>query len=86
VRVGRPRWQVVAAAVGGLLLAIAVSVVALAVNPKEGVSLADLMAVGLTSVALVGSLLCGSGDPPPGPPARRHGPTKIRIRAARAAV
>jgi len=43
--------------VGCLLLAIAVGVVAMALNPKEGVSLADLMAVGLTSVALAGSLL-----------------------------
>ena len=57
MRVGRPRWQVVAAAVGCLLLAIVVGVVAMALNPKEGVSLADLTAVGLTSVALAGSLL-----------------------------
>jgi tetratricopeptide (TPR) repeat protein len=43
--------------VGCLLLAIVVGVVATALNPEEGVSLADLTAVGLTSLALAGSLL-----------------------------
>src|SRR5215470_2464434 len=57
VKVRRPPWQVLLAAVGCLLLAVAVGVVAMALNPKEGVSLADLMAVGLTSMALAGSLL-----------------------------
>src|SRR5215470_17916336 len=57
VKVRRPPWQVLVATAGCLLLAIAVGVVAMALNPKEGVSLADLMAVGLTSVALAGSLL-----------------------------
>src|SRR5215470_13301295 len=57
VRVRRPPWQVLLAAVGCLLLAIAVGVVGMALNPQEGVNLAELMAVGLTSVALAGSLL-----------------------------
>jgi tetratricopeptide (TPR) repeat protein len=73
VRVRRPPWQVLLAAVGCLLLAVAVGVVAVALNPKEGVSLADLMAVGLTSVALAGSLLVwvrGSTARLAGPPAR----------------
>jgi tetratricopeptide (TPR) repeat protein len=56
-----------------MLLAIVVGVVATALNPKQGVSLADLMAVGLTSVALAVSLLvwvrgsAASGTPPPAP-------------------
>jgi hypothetical protein len=61
------------AVVGCLLLALVVGVVATALNPEEGVSLADLTAVGLTSLALAGSLLvwvlgsAGSGTALPVP-------------------
>jgi CHASE2 domain-containing sensor protein len=72
VRVRRPVWQVLAAAVGCLVLALVVGVVATALNPKEGVSLADLTAVGLTSLALAGSLLIWvMGSPPLAPPCPR---------------
>jgi hypothetical protein len=40
----RPAWQVVVAASGCLLLVLAVAVVTAALNPSEGVSLADAMA------------------------------------------
>lgn len=63
MRVHRPTWQVVVAAAGCASLAMAVGVVAMSMNPREGVSLADFMAVGLTSVALAVSLLVwGSGS------------------------
>jgi tetratricopeptide (TPR) repeat protein len=50
-------WQVVVAAVGCVLLVVAVAVVAAALNPAEGVSLADLVAVGLTAMGLMLPLL-----------------------------
>jgi hypothetical protein len=57
VRVRRPTWQVVLTTVGCVLLAVVVGGVAMALNLKEGVNLADLVTVGLTSVVMVGSLL-----------------------------
>jgi tetratricopeptide (TPR) repeat protein len=81
------------AAVGCGLLAILVGVVATALNPKEGVSVADLTAVGLTSLALAGSLLVWvrGYTASPAPPNRRtlppmHGDDSGGLRAASAAV
>ena len=61
MRVSRPGWQVVVAAGGCASLVIAVGVVAMSLNPREGVSLADFAAVGLTSVTLAVSLLMWVG-------------------------
>jgi tetratricopeptide (TPR) repeat protein len=55
--VRRPAWQIMLAVVCCVLLAIVVGMVAAALDPKEGVSVADLAAVALTCLALAGSLL-----------------------------
>jgi tetratricopeptide (TPR) repeat protein len=57
VNVRRPGWQIVAAAAGCVLLSVVVGVVASALQPQEGVNVADLMAVALTALTLAGSLL-----------------------------
>jgi tetratricopeptide (TPR) repeat protein len=57
VRGRRRAWQVVVVASGCVLLALAVGVVATALNPDEGVNLADLTAVGLAAVTLALPLL-----------------------------